>query len=283
MKILLTNDDGVRAPGLAALRQALRPLGEIVTVAPDKEQSAVGHAITLHRPLRVDRGVEPDGSTTYAVSGTPADCVKIALAEILADDPPALVVSGVNLGPNSGVSVFYSGTVSAAFEGALMGRPALAVSLAVFEHPDFGPPAEIGARLAAMVLRNGLPPGVFLNVNVPPLPPERLRGIRVVPQARSRFVETYHRRTDPRGREYFWLDGYLEHLDEIPDTDVTSLQEGFVTVTPLRADLTDETAMGTIEAWNPSSILDDLREPDLAKPGTSPQPDPARPAKPETT
>ena len=237
MRILLTNDDGITAPGLAALRTALRRLGDVVTVAPESEQSAVGHAITLHSPLRVHTASTAADGVAYAVNGTPADCVKIALAELL-DDPPDLVASGVNLGPNTGVSVFYSGTVSAAFEGALMGIPSIAVSLNTFEEPDFRPAAAVGARLAAMILSEGLPDGVFLNVNVPSLPWADLRGVRVVRQALSRFVESYHRRQDPRGREYFWLDGYLEPLEPADDTDVVALEQGYVSITPLRADLT---------------------------------------------
>lgn len=237
MQILLTNDDGINAAGLAAFRKALGRMGDVVTVAPESEQSAVGHAITLHRPLRVHRVADPGDGVAYAVTGTPADCVKIALAELL-DRPPGLVASGVNLGPNSGVSVFYSGTVSAAFEGALMGIPSIAVSLNTFENPDFGPAAEVGARLAAMILAEGLPDGVFLNVNVPALPAEELRGIRVVRQALSRFIENYHRRHDPRGREYYWLDGYLEPIDPADDTDIAAVRDGYVGITPLRADLT---------------------------------------------
>lgn len=248
MKILLTNDDGVNAPGLRALQARVRRLGEIAIVAPDSERSAVGHAITTVDPLRVTE-VKRDGEVYgFAVSGTPADCVKIAIKALLPWRPD-LVVSGINQGPNTGMNVIYSGTVSAATEATMLGLPAIAVSLDSFSSSEFDPAAEFAAALARTVVRRGLPPGVLLNVNVPAIAKKRMRGVRVTRQGMARFSEEFHKRIDPRGHAYWWLGGELLEVQEDEDTDSAALKQGFVSVTPIHYDMTAYGNIRTIEDW----------------------------------
>ena len=245
MRILVCNDDGIHAPGIGHLADALQDLGDVRVVAPAAEQSAVGHAITLSNPLKthaVQRNGQPFGQ---AVGGTPADCVKLAVFA-LAGGRPDLVVSGINLGPNAGISVIYSGTVSAATEGTILGIPSIAVSLNTFSNPQWATGAHYARVMAGEVVRHGLPPETLLNVNVPNLPLAEVRGIRLTRMGRSRFVEEFHRRTDPRGNVYYWMDGYLEQLDDPAGTDIDALNAGYVSVTPIWFDLTHQQAMGAL-------------------------------------
>jgi 5'-nucleotidase len=240
-RILVTNDDGYFSPGIHALADALAPLGEVVIVAPGTEASAVGHALTLRRPLRLERVRD----RVYAVDGTPTDCVNIALAEVL-DAPPALVVSGINKGLNIGDDVTYSGTVAGALEGALLGYPALAVSLEYARGEwDFGPAASLAAALAASLLASPLPSRTFLNVNVPQ---GVIRGVRTTVQARRNHITKVDRRLDPRQQPYFWIeeaeDDWLPH----DRSDYQAIRDGYASVTPLQPDLTDHAALGRIEA-----------------------------------
>ncbi|MEW6387008.1 MAG: 5'/3'-nucleotidase SurE [Thermodesulfobacteriota bacterium] len=238
MTILITNDDGIHAPGITALHQELRHLGEVAVVAPESEQSAVGHAISLSNPLRVKQVALKGGGQGWAVSGTPADCVKIALAELL-PEPPALVISGINLGANVGVNVLYSGTVSAATEAAILGVKAMAVSLNTYKDPDFVEAARLARELLAKMKEwSGWSQGVCLNVNLPPLPREKIRGIKITRQDTGQLVERFERRVDPRENVYYWLSAINERRDLAPDTDYGALQAGFITVTPIRHDLT---------------------------------------------
>ncbi len=254
--ILLTNDDGVAAPGLAALERALDGLGRLVVVAPDAERSASGHAITMTNPLRLSEVARSPGVRGYAVNGTPADCVKLALHTLL-PAPPRLVISGINLGPNTGTNVLYSGTVSAATEGTIFNIPSLAVSLRSYARDgDFSPAAHFAREFAARILSRGLPEGVLLNVNVPALPRDQIRGIRITRLARYRYRDSYDVRQDPRGRNYYWLTGEdAEILKPEPDLDAVAVEEGFVSVTPLCYDLTCLSFAGELRGWLDGSNL----------------------------
>ncbi|MEW6218284.1 MAG: 5'/3'-nucleotidase SurE [Thermodesulfobacteriota bacterium] len=243
MQILITNDDGIHAPGLVALWTALAPRHQVRVVAPDSEQSAVGHAISLHTPLRVRRLPGDAGDPWLAVSGTPADCVKIAVAELL-ERPPDLVVSGVNRGPNVGINLLYSGTVSAATEAGILGIPALAVSLDTYEDVDFSLAAQVAARLVDWGGWRAGPGPAILNVNVPALPREAIRGLRWARQALGAPRERYERRQDPRANTYYWLAGEAPPPAEAV-SDRAALAAGYITLTPLRYDLTDEAALAS--------------------------------------
>lgn len=234
MMILVCNDDGIQSEGLTTLEAALQDLGDIYTVAPDREQNSTSHALTLHRPLRV----QEVGHRRLAVDGTPADCVKLALTGLL-PAKPVLVVSGINKGPNLGDDIIYSGTVSAAIEGTLLGIPAIAVSLVTFQNFVFQPAAEFAAALARAVLEQGLPSGTLLNVNVPPIPKAEIKGWRLTRQGKRHYSEEVVERVDPRGRKYYWIGG--DHLGFAHDegTDCVAVDEGYIAVTPLRPDFTD--------------------------------------------
>lgn len=246
MRILLSNDDGVFAPGLQVLYDALRPLGhELIVVAPESEQSAASHAITISEPLRVRSYQGENGLTGHAVRGTPADCVKLALSVILGS-PPDLVVSGINQGPNTGISVIYSGTVAAAAEGTLNRIPSMAISLDAFDKPCWESCGAIAAKLVGHIEKNGLPPGVLLNVNIPNLALDKIKGFAVTAAARSRFIELFHKRTRPRGGAYYWLDGELQITGTQTGTDVEALSRDYVSLSPLHFDITAFAAMETL-------------------------------------
>lgn len=236
--ILVTNDDGIYAPGLKALYQELTSLGDLAVVAPDSEQSAVGHSISLSNPLRVKQVSLDGGIKGWSVSGTPADCVKIALAELL-PEPPDLVVSGINLGPNVGINVLYSGTVSAATEAAILGVKAMAFSLDTYKNADFAAAARLARQVVAR-FRDwaGWPAKVCLNVNLPALPEAQVQGIKIVRQDTGPLVEHFQRRIDPRERVYYWLAEINERRDLDPDTDCGALAAGYIAVTPISFDLT---------------------------------------------
>jgi 5'-nucleotidase len=241
--ILVTNDDGIHAPGLAALADAVRPLGDVLVVAPHQESSAIGHALTLRRPLRLDQ----HGPDRYAVDGTPTDCVNIAVAVLLDGRLPDLVVSGINTGWNLGDDVTYSGTVSGALEAALLGAPAIAVSLMRTRDWtfDFGPSAAIAHDVAARVLAQGLPDRTFLNVNVPK---GRPKGVRVTVQGQRNHVTTIARRDDPRGLQYFWIEegenDWLPH----DHSDYQTCRDGYASITPLQPDMTAHAALDRVRA-----------------------------------
>lgn len=252
MRILLTNDDGVYAPGLRALRQELKKLGDVVVVAPAGEQSAVGHSITLLTPLLIqevlDENNQPMG---YAVEGRPADCVKLALLELLKDQPPDLVVSGLNAGSNAGINVLYSGTVAAAIEGAFFQKTSIAVSLEYTKPKPLNFPraAEYARLVIEQILRQPSPAGSLFNVNIPSLEKGPVRGVRVVPQNVAQYREAFDRRIDPRGRVYFWSGPDFCCPEPHPDTDVTALGEGYITVTPLQFNLTHHSQLREMTAW----------------------------------
>lgn len=231
------------------MASALDAVGEVIVVAPDRERSAVGHAVTMTDPLRAWRESWCDGREVFVVDGTPADCIKVGVKALLPRDPDA-VVSGINLGGNAGVNVIYSGTVSAATEATILGIPAAAVSLDTFTNPDFGPAARIGAQVATKILRNGLPPRVMLNVNVPALPADEIAGVRITRQSDAVLEDRYDERRDPRGHRYFWLAAERVRADDPrDDDDLTALREGYVSVTPIHYDLTDEAARAGLARW----------------------------------
>lgn len=260
-RLLLTNDDGIHAPGLLALHEALRPFYPVCVVAPEVEMSAVGHAITLSSPLRV-REVHKGGEFYgYAVNGTPADCVKIAMQELFAH-PPEMVLSGINLGANIGVNVLYSGTVSAATEAAFLGVPAAAVSLDTRKDPDFGFAARFALELVGHMKESSLPPGVALNVNIPAVPPEQIQGVALTRQGTARFEERFERRTDPRGNLYYWLAGETFVDNGLPDTDARALREKRISITPVHVDLTHEKALAQLRrVWLPGLRIPAARAP----------------------
>lgn len=252
MNILVTNDDGIQANGLWALVKALDPEYRVTVVAPDVERSAVGHSITLTHPLRVTKA-RTNGGWGFAVTGTPADCVKLAVLEIL-QGRPDLVVSGINHGPNVGVNLNYSGTVSAAKEAALMGIPAIAVSQSPNPGNDYGVSARVVRILITKILQEGLPSGTFLNVNVPACPPEAVKGIRVTRQGISRLEEAFYKRTDPRNQTYYWQGTETQFFDRETDTDGAVLCSNYISVTPIRCDMTDYQALDRLKGWDTLAI-----------------------------
>jgi 5'-nucleotidase len=247
--ILLTNDDGIYAQGILAAWQELRKLGDVQVVAPDAERSAVGHAITLLQPLRTKEVVRRNVRFGYAVNGMPADCVKIAVRAIL-PRAPDLVVSGINLGSNTGTNVIYSGTVSAATEARILGIPSIAMSLATFTNPDFSYAARFTRKLGQAVLAHGLPPKTLLNVNVPNLPEDQIKGVAITRQGVSRVEERFERRTDPRNQTYYWLDGQFRLHEEMDDADSVMVSQGYVSITPVQYDLTAASALETLRGWD---------------------------------
>lgn len=246
-QILVTNDDGITAPGIAALCDALTEVGEVTVVAPERPRSAGGHAITLHKPLRADIVTMPSGIPGYSSNGTPSDCVVLGLLAIMPHCD--LVVSGINLGPNLGEDLTYSGTVSAAMEGAICGIPAIAISLASESNPDYQPAANFAARLAHQVLQHGLPADVLLNVNVPDLPAAQIGCPLITRQGKRRYEGRVERREDPRGRPYYWLGG--EIIEDIAGegSDGEAIMNGHISITPLHLDLTHHRFAKEMAHW----------------------------------
>jgi 5'-nucleotidase len=242
-RILVSNDDGIQAPGLRALTGALEPLAEITVVAPAFEQSASSHALTLHHPLRV-RAIAP---RWFAVDGTPTDSVLLAVNEIL-DRAPDLVVSGINQGPNLGEDVLYSGTVAAAMEGAILGIPSVAVSLASYEFTDFEGAAAATARLVARLLDVRCPARFLVNVNVPPLPASELKGCRVTRLGNRVYNDVIVKKKDPRGRDYYWIGGGSPSWTAAADSDFAAVTEGYVALNPILMDLTDASQIGFLKS-----------------------------------
>lgn len=246
--ILVTNDDGIRARGIEALAEAAQALGDVWVVAPESEQSAMAHALTLHHPLRI----REYGPQRFSVDGTPTDCVFFAALHICPRTPD-LVLSGVNRGANVGDDVTYSGTVSAALEGVIMGFPGIALSLVLSDttggFKDYGPAAAYGAELAAQVLERGLPPKTYLNVNVPAVPAEAIRGVRITTLGHRMYDDRIIVCEDPRGRPYYWIGGKgFEHTD-IPGSDCNAVMDNYISVTPLHADPTDRAMIERLGGW----------------------------------
>ena len=248
--ILITNDDGITAPGIRALVNAMKALGDVVVVAPDKPQSGMGHAITMNKPLRMERVYVFDEIEAYQCSGTPADCVKLAVDKVM-HRRPDLLVSGINHGSNSSINVIYSGTMSAAVEGAIEGINAIGFSLNDYKFDaDFTAAAHYAKLIAAKVLENGLPAGTLLNVNVPQLGLDEIKGLKICRQAKAKWVEEFDERTDPHNRKYYWLTGKFVNNDHGEDTDEWALANGFVSVVPTQFDLTAHHDIATLNTWN---------------------------------
>ncbi|MGO9480597.1 MAG: 5'/3'-nucleotidase SurE [Candidatus Kryptoniota bacterium] len=264
--ILVSNDDGIDAPGLYILVKALRKFARVSVVAPSIQQSAVGHAITVRTPLRAHEFRRDGKLFGYAVDGTPADSVKLAIRTLLKSQPD-LVISGINDGLNTAVNVIYSGTVSAATEGTILGIPAIAVSVEYSQKPNsvlrhgaiqnwneerhFEPAAKIAASLAKFVCKEGLPKDTILNINVPAIPAKKIKGIKFTKQGRSRWDDKFYQRKDPKNRDYYWLAGDMQILDHDNDADQVALKSGYVSVTPIHFDLTHHKFLEKIKKeWN---------------------------------
>ncbi|MCB9235239.1 MAG: 5'/3'-nucleotidase SurE [Bacteroidia bacterium] len=247
--ILISNDDGITAPGIRALMEVALEFGDVTVVAPDSPQSGMGHAITIGSPLRLRKQKLFNGQIGYACSGTPVDCVKLARAKIM-DHVPDLVISGINHGPNYSISVVYSGTMSAAMEGAIEGIPSIGFSLNDFRYDaDFGPAKEVARILIERALHNPMPEGTLLNVNIPNLPFNEMKGIKVTRQAIGRWVEQFDERIDPHGQKYYWLTGEFKEDDQGEDHDTWALRNGFVSVCPVEFDLTAHHSIPFLNRW----------------------------------
>ncbi len=247
MRILISNDDGIHAPGLRALSHALSDVGEVWVVAPDRDQSAASHSLTLHRPLRATK-VAP---RWYAVDGTPTDCVALAVKGMVKRKFD-LVASGINLGGNMGDDVTYSGTVSAAFEATLLGLPAFAISLVAERQGDFTASGQAAVLVAQVIARHGLPTNTLLNVNVPNLRPSRIKGVAVTQQGRRHYGDIIVRKLDPRGKAYYWIAGKEPSWEPMEDSDYAAVMAGRISVTPLHLDLTNRHAVDQLRTWDVS-------------------------------
>ncbi len=248
-KILVSNDDGVNSPGLFRLKQALDSVGSVTVIAPDRERTASGHAKTMHKPLRIAQVELADGSLAYSSSGSPSDCVALAVLGFL-PELPELVVSGINLGANVGHDITYSGTLAAAFEGTISGIPSIAASLATYEDGDFGHAAGFVARLSREVLARGLPANVLLNVNVPSVPEDQIAGVEITRLGRRLYRDQLIKRKDPRGRDYYWIGGERPtgHAQD-EGTDIWALARNYISVTPIHLDMTDHGFIEEVRSW----------------------------------
>jgi 5'-nucleotidase len=249
--ILVVNDDGITAPGIKALAEAVKDLGEVVVVAPDSPQSGMGHAITINKPLRLKEVHHFEGIKAYMCSGTPVDCVKLAVDKVL-HRKPDLCVSGVNHGSNSSINIIYSGTMSAAVEASLEGIPSVGFSLLDYSYEaDFTASAYFARFIAQSILKYGIPPSTLLNVNIPKLSVAEIKGMKVCRQAVAKWEEEYLERLDPMGKPYYWLTGKFVNYDHGQDTDEWALANGYVSVVPVQHDLTAHHAIPFInQAWN---------------------------------
>jgi 5'-nucleotidase len=250
--ILVTNDDGVDSPGLLALKQALDEVGETVVFAPDQNWTAAGHTKTMHKPLRVAYTELQDGSPAYTTNGAPSDCVALALLGVL-DREPDVVVSGINMGPNLGHDITYSGTVAAALEAAIFGLPAIAASLDTYERPEpdiLQSSAAFLGQLTSAVLRHGLPEGHILNVNLPNRRAEDIEGVTITRLGRRVYQDVLVERLDPRGRPYYWIGGDVPTGVEERGTDIGAVMHGRISVTPVQLDMTSPRLIEEMEGWD---------------------------------
>lgn len=248
-EILVCNDDGVSAPGIFNLIQAVKEFGELTIVAPDSPQSGMGHAISVGKPLRLNKVVLEDQTPCWACSGTPVDCIKLATG-VLLKHKPQLLVSGINHGANSSINVFYSGTMSAAIEGTIEGIPSIGFSLLNYGmDADFTASREIVKHIVRQALEHPIPENTALNVNIPDLPLSEIKGIKITRQANGRWVEEFDQRVDPFGREYYWLTGRFRLDDEGQDTDIWALENGFVSICPVEIDATAHHAISNLNKW----------------------------------
>lgn len=245
--ILISNDDGVSAKGLKELTEVMRLFGDVVVVAPDSHRSGMSNAITVDHPIRLTKTFDEEGFQVYKCSGTPVDCVKLAFNQLL-DRYPDFVVSGINHGSNSSISVVYSGTMGAALEGCIHGIPSIGFSLNDYDHEaDFSRAKIYVARVFQQVAENGLPPFVCLNVNIPK---GDIKGVKVCRQTSGKWVEEFDKRTDPHKREYYWMAGFFQNFeDEVEGTDITALESGYVSVVPVNADMTCYQTFESMKSW----------------------------------
>jgi len=248
LRILLTNDDGIHARGLHALYRRFSPEHRVEIVAPDRQRSAVGHSITLHKPIRCDQIPMGDGAFGYAVNGTPADCVKLAVLELL-ESRPDLVISGINPGANTGFNVHYSGTVCAALEAGYYGIPAVAVSMPGEDVRYYDDGAAFVAQVVERMFRPPGPGSLVLNINIPDIPARKIAGVRYTRLETSLFEERFERRLDPRNRAYYWQGCEHQKTFSGTDTDGAALHHRYITLTPIRSDITDREALATLKGW----------------------------------
>ena len=249
MNILLTNDDGIYSPGISALKKVLKPFGPVTVVAPDVQKSGVGHAITFSHPLRIREVYLDSELFGYGIDGSPADCVKLGVREIM-KEKPSLLVSGINMGANVGVNVLYSGTVAAAIEGALLGIPSVAISLELSEESyDIKEAASLAQEMIGYIIKRKLPKGTLLNINIPFVPKKDIKGIAVTRQYSGDFDEYFDKRADPRGTAYYWLAGTGWSEVDVDGTDTNALKDGYISITPLKYDLTDECFLKEVKTW----------------------------------
>ncbi|MDH3269105.1 MAG: 5'/3'-nucleotidase SurE [Ignavibacteria bacterium] len=256
MKILVTNDDGIYSSGIAALADVLKDIAEVIVVAPSEEQSAVGHGITMKYPLRVTKYFKNGNFFGYAVEGTPADCVKMGIRNIMGESPD-LVISGINHGSNTAINIIYSGTVSAAREAAIMDVQAVAISITSHDAKDFRYAGKIAKMIALKVKEHKLPNGTLLNVNVPNFPEEEIAGILVTEQSKAKWDDIYEKRTDPFGKDYYWLTGKLVEVENEKQSDQLAIKNKFVSVTPIHFDLTDYETFKKMKSWNIEKLFDE--------------------------
>lgn len=242
-RILISNDDGITSPGIAALEKSLSEIGEVIVVAPDRDQSAASHALSLHRPLRAER----ISHNKYSIDGTPTDCINLAVNGLIGGKRPDLVVSGINKGANVGEDVTYSGTVSAAMEGTLLRIPSVALSVMGKRDFMFDSAAAYAKTVAGFVLENGLPENTLLNVNVPNLPADKIKGIKITRQGKRHYNEPIIKNKDPRGKNYYWIGGDELDFIESPGSDIVSVMEGYISITPINLDFTDHSYLETLD------------------------------------
>ena len=254
MKILISNDDGIDSPGISALANEMKKLGEVIVIAPRTEQSAVGHSITMKMPLRITEYYKNGDFFGYAIDGTPADCIKIGIRNIM-KEPPDIVLSGINNGSNTAINIIYSGTVSAAREAAIMDVPSIAVSLTSHEPKHFDYAAKISLELTKLIVKHKLKTGTLLNVNVPDVPENEIAGIKLTQQGKSKWDDIYEERKDPYGKKYYWLTGNLIQADSTLETDQHAVRSNYVSVTPIHFDLTDYETYDNMKSWQLENLF----------------------------
>jgi 5'-nucleotidase len=249
LHILISNDDGINAAGIFALVQEIKSIADVTVIAPDKQQSAVGHAITMNYPLRAVPFHKNGEFFGYAVEGTPADAIKLGVRSLMKQRPD-MILSGINHGSNTAINIIYSGTVSAATEGTILGIPSIAISLTTYGDPDFSYAAKFARKLVLLVAEKGLPTGTLLNVNVPSVPEAEIAGVLLTRQGKSTWDDTFDVRRDPANREYFWLTGKLNVVDHESDVDQIAVQKKCVSVTPIHYELTDNEMLERMREWS---------------------------------
>ena len=244
--ILVSNDDGIRSEGIVSLARALKRVGEVYVVAPDRERSAVSHALTLHRPLRYEK----IGKNQFSVDGTPTDCITLAIHGDILPRKPDLVVSGINKGGNLGEDVSYSGTVSAAMEGTLLGIPSIAISLVARRNFDFTEAAKFAVKISRLTLKNGVPKDTLLNINIPKTSKtKKIKGVHITRQGKRVYGDVVFEKVDPRGKKYYWIGGDMLHWEGGDDTDFAAVTKGYISITPIHLDMTNYSAISELQYW----------------------------------